>query len=174
MSEDNVYERGGTRSRMSLDFLGGEEDTPSEEWDFEDETYAIPRQHADGHVVFTTGVTAAIERWGMFDACQTCVLSFSRPRVPAESLSPLILHFPPVLEYPNRTLCIIGFENLQVNRATGHRDVRIFVKMAPDYPHFTTIPNNPIILAQTFFLLEDVEVPGWIKEDPVWTMPETP
>ena len=171
MTEDNVYVRSGTRSKMSADMFDGE-DLP-DDWDFEQETWNVAVSHSTGCFVQDEGVRAALEALGEFQVCQTCRVSYILPKTPIDDAEKVLNVFPGVLSYANRTVWILGMEDLVFVRDTGFREETLFLKSSDDKPHFTDLPGNLVRLSRRYFILRDVPVPDWIKESAEWITPET-
>lgn len=164
MTDENVYVRSGTRSKMSADLPVEEEEGREENWDFELEAWnVVPAVH-EGHFVQHAGIKAAVETLGELTACQTCRVEYVRPRTPVSDPAQVCNIFPGVIAYPRRTVWILGLKDLSVNRDTGCREVTVYLVSSDNKPHFTALPDGAVKLYRHYFILETVGLPSWIQE----------
>jgi hypothetical protein len=149
---------------MTADLFDEEDLTPGQNWSFEEETWKIQQLETTSKFPRKEGLEAAIEAIGPFTTCQTCRVEYVRPRTPISDPAKVCDVFPAVLAYPHRTVWILGFSDLSMNRETGCREVTLHLVSSDDSPHFTDPPNGVVKLNQRYFILEKVQLPEWIRE----------
>lgn len=165
MSDDNVYVRTGTRSKMSADPFIEEDLNAGEAWDFEREAYNVVTPETSGQLPHTAGIVAALEAGRPVDECQTCRLEFTHPKVPIASPEKILDTIPGVIEYTNRTVWVLGVEGFTYNRDTGCREVTVYLVSSPVTPHFTDLPGKALHLRHRYFVLDTVPTPDWIQQE---------